>query len=62
VQKKAPLCSGAVDDQIVNRVMVMDMSSDRVMKLTDRPIYNKHGNDKYMSALERYAYLKLTKY
>jgi len=60
--EKSPSFSGAVDDQIVNRVMVMDMSSDRVMKLTDRPIYNKHGNDKYMSALERYAYLKLTKY
>jgi len=59
--EKSPSFSGGVDDQIVNRVMVMDIDDREVTKLTDREIYKKHGNAKYMSALERYAYLKLTK-
>jgi hypothetical protein len=60
--EKSPSFSGGVDDQIVNRVMVMDIEDDKSMKLTERKIYLKHGNAKYMSALERYAYLKLRKY
>jgi len=60
--EKSPSFSDGVDPQIVNRVMVMDIEDNEANKLTDREIYKKHGNAKYMSALERYAYLKLTKY
>ncbi len=59
--EKSPSFIGGVDDQIVNRVMVMDIDDKEVNKLTEREIYKKHGNAKYMSSLERYAYLKLTK-
>lgn len=58
--EKSPSFSGGVDDQIVNRVMVMDINDKEAKKLTDRVMYKKHGNSKYMSALERYSYLKLT--
>lgn len=58
--EKSPSFSGGVDDQIVNRVMVMDISDKEAKKLDDREVYKKHGNDKYMSALVRYAYLKIT--
>ncbi len=64
--EKSPSFSGGVDDQIVNRVMVMDIEDSEAVKLTDREIYKKHGNAKYMSALEYYAYTylseKLSKY
>lgn len=59
--EKSPSFSGGVDDQIVNRVMVMDIPDKDAKRLTDRGIYKKHGNAKYMSALEYYAYLKLNK-
>jgi hypothetical protein len=59
--EKSPSFSGGVDDQIVNRVMVMDIDDREAGRLTDRVIYKKHGNAKYMSILERYTYLKLTK-
>jgi len=59
--EKSPSFSGGVDDQIVNRVMVMDIPDKEAKKLTDRVVYKKHGNAKYMSILERYAYLQLTK-
>jgi hypothetical protein len=59
--EKSPSFSGGVDDQIVNRVMVMDIPDNEAKMLTERPVYKKHGNAKYMSILERYAYLKLTK-
>ena len=51
--------SGGVDEQIVNRVMVMDINNDEAVRLTDRAIYKKYGNAQYMSALERYAYIQL---
>jgi hypothetical protein len=60
--EKSPSFSGGVDDQIVNRVMVMDIDDKEAGRLTDREIYIKHGNAKYMSALERYSYLMLTKH
>lgn len=60
--EKSPSFSGGVDDQIVNRVMVMDIDDKEAGRLTDREIYKKHGNAKYMSALERYTYLILTKH
>ncbi len=60
--EKSPSFSGGVDDQIVNRVMVMDIGDNEAIELTKREIYKKYGNAKYMSALERYAYLMLTKY
>jgi len=60
--EKSPSFSGGVDDQIVNRVMVMDIEDNEANKLTDREVYKKHGNAKYMSVLERYTYLTLTKY
>jgi len=59
--EKSPSFSGGVDDQIVNRVMVMDIEDKEALRLTDRTIYKKHGNARYMSALERYTFLKLTK-
>ena len=59
--EKSPSFSGGVDDQIVNRVMVMDISDNEAKKLTDREVYKKHGNAKYMSALEYYTYTVLTK-
>jgi len=58
--EKSPSFSGGVDDQIVNRVMVMDIEDKEALRLTDRAIYKKYGNAEYMSVLERYAYLKLT--
>jgi len=59
--EKSPSFSGGVDDQIVNRVMVMDISDVEAKRLTDRGVYKKHGNAKYMSALEYYSYLELTR-
>jgi len=59
--EKSPSFSGGVDDQIVNRVMVMDISDNEAKKLTDREVYKKYGNAKYMSALEYYTYTVLTK-
>jgi len=57
--EKSPSFSGGVDDQIVNRVMVMDIEDREAKRLTDRAIYKKHGNAKYMSILEHYTYRKL---
>jgi len=59
--EKSPSFSGGVDDQIVNRVMVMDIDDSKATTLTSRTVYKRHGNAKYMNALERYAYLKLIK-
>ena len=59
--EKSPSFSGGVDDQIVNRVMVMDISDNEAKKLTDREVYKKCSNAKYMSALEYYTYTVLTK-
>jgi len=59
--EKSPSFGGGVDDQIVNRVMVMDISDNEAVALTNRAIYKKYGNAKYMVALERYTYLKLMK-
>jgi hypothetical protein len=57
--EKSPSFSGGVDEQIINRVMVMDIKDNEAFKLVDREIYVKHGNAKYMEALERYSYLKI---
>jgi len=59
--EKSPSFSGGVDDQIVNRVMVMDIDDNKATMLTSREVYKKHGNAKYMGALERYSYLLLNK-
>ena len=58
--EKSASFSGGVDEQIVNRVMVMDIQDSEVTRLTDREMYKKHGNAKYMSALEYYSYMKLS--
>ena len=58
--EKSPSFSGGVDDQIVNRVMVMEIADSEAFKLVDRAIYKKYGNAKYMEALERYTYLILS--
>ena len=60
--EKSPSFSGGVDDQIVNRVMVMDIPDEKSEKLDERKIYKKHGNAKYMSALVRYTFLTLQKH
>ena len=59
--EKSASFSGGVDTQIINRVMVFDIDDTECMKLIDREIYNKHGNAKYMRALEYYVYLVLKK-
>jgi hypothetical protein len=59
--EKSVSFSGGVDDQIVNRVMVMDIDDNKATKLTEREVYLRYGNAKYMSVLERYSYLVLTK-
>lgn len=59
--EKSPSFSGGVDEQIINRVMVMDIEDKEAFRLVDRDIYIKHGNAKYMEALERYAYLRISK-
>ncbi len=46
--EKSPSFSGGVDEQIINRVMVMDIADNRAMRLTDRLVYQKYGNAKYM--------------
>lgn len=58
--EKSPSFSGGVDEQIINRVMVMDIKDNEAFKLVDREMYIKHGNAKYMEALERYSYLKIS--
>ena len=60
--ERSPSFSGGVDNQIVNRVMVMDIDDKEAGRLTDRDVYTKYGNAKYMSALERYSYLTITKH
>ena len=60
--EKSPSFAGGVDSQIVNRVMVMDVEDSDAVKLTDREIYRKHGNAKYMRALEVYAYLQISEH
>lgn len=57
--EKSPSFSGGVDEQIINRVMVMDIKDNEAFKLVNREKYIKHGNAKYMEALERYSYLKI---
>ena len=57
--EKSPSFSGGVDEQIINRVMVMDIKDNEAFTLVEREIYIKHGNAKYMEALERYSYLKI---
>jgi len=53
--------TGAVDDQIVNRVMVFDFPDEETIKLVDREEYIYHGNAKYMRVLEDYALKKISK-
>jgi hypothetical protein len=60
--EKSPSFTGGVDAQIVNRVMTMDVADSDAVKLTDREIYRKHGNAKYMRALEVYSYLQISEH
>ena len=59
--EKSPSFSGAVDTQIINRLMVFDIPDNETMQLTDRKIYNKHGNAKYLEALSHYSYMRIEK-
>jgi len=54
--EKSPSFTGAVDDQITNRVMVFDVPDHKAVKLTDRAVYKKFGNAIYMRVLEDYSY------
>ena len=58
--EKSPSFAGGVDEQIKNRVMVMDIPDKEAGMLTDREIYKKHGNALYMAVLERYTWEILT--
>jgi len=59
--EKSPSFSGGVDEQIINRVMVMDIPDNEIIKLIDRETYKKYGNIEYMEALEYYSYMAITK-
>jgi len=54
--EKSPSFSGGVDEQIVNRVMVMDIPDKDATRLTDREVYKKYGNALYMEVIQAYAY------
>ena len=54
--EKSPSFTGAVDQQITNRVMVFDISDHKAVKLTDREVYKKFGNAMYMRVLEEYSF------
>jgi len=60
--EQSPSFSGGVDEQIVNRVMVIDIPDSDVVKLTEREVYKRHGNARYMRALEMFAYLELSEH
>jgi len=57
--EKSPSFSGEVDEQIINRVMVMDIPDDETMPLDDREVYRSYGNAKYMAILLKYAYKQI---
>ena len=57
--EKSPSFTGAVDEQITNRVMVFDVPDHKAVKLTDRTVYKKFGNAMYMRVLEEYSYFSL---
>jgi len=57
--EKSPSFSGEVDEQIINRVMVMDIPDEETIPLDDREVYRRYGNAKYMAILLKYAYKQI---
>lgn len=57
----SPSFSGGVDDQIINRVMVFDISDKESQTLISRSKYTEYGNAKYMRGLEYYSFLSIEK-
>jgi len=60
--EKSPSFSGGVDEQIINRIMVMDIADKDAKRLTDREVYKKHGNALYMDVLKHYSYIVLSEH